>query len=446
MRYVYGITITILLLTIFEYSRRKHKDLFSPLCIFAVMQFLFYIPSIMFATIEYNQVFDDMKLFPVFVFEILFIISVLYGYYVPRLKISNKSKVNTTEIKSYEKVPKLRFIMLIYLIGFSSKVYTVVRSGGILAIIQNPALAYIAITSGSGYLEIMKYFAYTSIILIIYRSSKTRHKTDVIITFLMITGYIFLDLLYSRRSITFTFAIIILFSANYFFKGIRIRTFLKPKLVLLIVTLSAIIVVLPNIRSSNFLENDIELSEISILQSINDITTRFSMVGRDTFVYNYFNSGNYWLGKSYLNLPVSFVPSRIWTGKPAVDEGVYLTNLINGIQVSPNQSFRALPIKYSTPFTTQGLLYANFGVIGIVLGGMIIGYIYRSSYIKIKGQNKSVFNYIIYRTIIFEFGLTVMTLTNIIMQLIIIKAISLLFNKSQQNKCQKQMQVERKLT
>lgn len=429
VRYIYAITITILLFTIFESSRRKNNDLLSPLCIFAIMQFIMYVPSILFATEEYKQKFNDITLFPVFIFQILFIMSVLFGYSIRTIKIGNKRKAYITENSSYEIIPKLGFILLLYSLGIAAKIYTVIRSGGILTIIENPAVAYFALTSGSGYLEIMKYFAYISFMLIIFRASKTKSKFDLLIAFIMIVGYIFLDLIYSRRSITITVAIIIIFSVNYFYKGLKIRGFLKPKFVLLIVTVSILIVVLPNIRSSNFSESNIELSEISIRQGISDITSRFSMVGRDIFVYNYFNINNYWLGKSYLNLPVSFVPSRIWVGKPAVDEGVYLTNLMNGIQVSPNESFRSLPFKFSIPFTTQGLLYSNFGIFGIIIGGIILGYIYKSSYNKIKSKNKTVFSYILYRMVIFELGLTVLTLTNITIQLLIIKITSSFFNK-----------------
>lgn len=431
LRFIYGIIISILLITIFEFDRRKNNDLFSPLCIFSVMQFLMYVPSIMFATVEYDQTLNEITLFPVFIFQLLFILSVLFGYSI--IRISKNKNNQMKKCNKYHKIPKLSLIFFIYSLGFAAKIYTMFRSGGILAIINNPAEAYLSLTSGSGYFEIMKYFVYISVILIIYRASKTKSKFELLIIFIMIVGYIFLDLIYSRRSITFTFAIIVVFSWNYFFKKIKIRELIRPKLLILISLIAIMIVVLPVIRSGGFEEQANELNEISISEGIQDIATRFSMVGRDVFVYRYFNFSNYWLGRSYLNLPVSFIPSQIWSEKPAVDEGVYLTNLIYGNDVSPNDSFRSLVYKISIPFTTQGLLYANFGILGIIMGGMLMGYIYKCSYNKINTHG-SVFNYLIYRMVIFEFGLTVMTLTNVVIELVIIKTTSLFFKKSRQIK------------
>jgi oligosaccharide repeat unit polymerase len=387
--------------------------------VFSAMQFLLYVPSTMFATVEYNQVFSDFSLFPVFIYQIIFILFVLVGYSGKPLE--NKENVESALKQStHRKIPGFPLILSLYFVGILAKVYTIYISGGIVAILRNPALSYLNLTSGYGFFEILKYFVYTSIIFIIYRISLTKSKIEIFIAFLMIATYVFFDLVFSRRSITITFAIILVFSVNYFYKRIKLRYFFTPKLLILSIIIAIIIVVMPIIRSGNFMEYGQSIGEMNLVSSINSIFSRLSMVGRDIFVYSHFGLSNFWLGKSYLNLPTAFIPSSIWIYKPAVDEGVYLANLIYGFIVSPNESFVNLRYKTSIPFTTQGLLYANFGFFGTILGGILMGYIYKLSYYKIQIKKANIANIMIYRVIIFEFGLTVMTLTDSIIQIIII--------------------------
>lgn len=433
MRYIFGFILTIILIIIFIKSYRKHKDIFSPMCIFAFFQFIQYVPSILFATIEYGQVIDDRTVLPTVIFDFLFILSVLIGYSLKSKRgIKRQTNIDTNEFYNTI-IYKRSQILLIYCIGLAGKIYTINRSGGISYIINNTAVSYLTLTTGSGYTEILKYCAYISIMLMIHRASKTKYKSDMLYALIMIAVYMILDMIYSRRSTTITLIILALFCVNYFIYRIKIRHFLKPKYILLIVFVSGIIVVLPYIRENTFSNYNMVKSEISSQQSINDMMGRLSMVGRDTFVYNYFNLDNYWLGRSYLNLFVSFIPSRIWANKPAVDEGLYLKHLMNGIDISPNASVSSLMFKTSTPFTTPGLLYANFGAIGIIIGGIILGYIYKLAYKQIMKRDKTVFNYVLYRIVIFDFGLTVMYLTTVSAELLIYIITSLLLKRGCKN-------------
>lgn len=427
MRYIYGIVLGIILTLIFTKSIKRYRDMFSPMCIFALFQFVQYVPSMLFGTVEYGQTLNGITLFPTFIYELVFIAFVWFGFSLKRRKGSySNENISTKELldtKIYTK-PKIFFL---YCIGLAGKVYTVYTSGGISYIFNNTATAYLALTSGSGYLEILKYFSYVAIILMICRASKTSKKADVVVAFFMIITYMALDLIYSRRGTTITLIILVLFCVNYFNDRIKLRKFLKPKYFALVVFACAIIVILPYIRSTTFSSYDIKNTKFTFQQSMSDISSRLSVVGRDTFVYNYFGLDNYWLGRSYLNIFVSFIPSRLWSEKPAVDEGNYLKHLMNNVEVSPNSSVSSLIYKESIPFTTPGILYANFGIVGLIFGGAIMGYIYRVAYNRINKKSQSVFSYIIYRVVIFDFGLTVMLMTSSAVQYVICKLSGLLF-------------------
>lgn len=429
MRYIFGLILALILIIIFVTSYRKNRDLFSPMCIFAFYQFIQYVPSILFATIDYGQVIDDSTVFSTFIFEFLFILSVLIGY-CPKSKRGTNRQISIFEKNSSNtKIYKRGRILLIYCLGVAGKIYTIARSGGISYIINNTAVAYLQLTSGSGFTEMLKYFAFISIILMIYRASKTKNKSDMIYALVMIVVYMSLDMIYSRRSTAITLILLTLFCFNYFINRIKVRSFLKPKYIILILSLCAIIVVLPYMRKNTFANYNIAETRIINQESKTEIMGRLSMVGRDVFVYNYFNLGNYWYGRSYLNLFVSFIPSSRWVDKPAVDEGRYLKHLMNGIDISPNASVASMVFKEAIPFTMPGILYANFGVIGIIIGGFILGYVYKLAYKQIMKRDKTVFNYVLYRMVIFEFGLTVMYLTNFIAELLIYIIILLLFKR-----------------
>lgn len=429
MRYIFGFILALVLIIIFINSYRKNRDIFSPMCIFTFYQFIEYVPSILFATIDYGQVIDDSTVLPTFIFEFFFILSVLMGYYL-KFKRGTNRQINIDKKNLFNAVIyKRRSILLIYCLGLAGKIYTITRSGGISYIINNTAVSYLKLTSGSGFTEILKYLTFISIMLMIYRASKTKNKSDIIYSLIMIIIYMILDMIYSRRSTAITLILLALFCINYFTNRIKIRKFLKPQYILLILSLCGIIVVLPYIRKNTFVNYNIAKTQIVSRQSMNDIMGRLSMVGRDVFVYNYFNLGNFWLGRSYLNLFVSFIPSSIWTYKPAVDEGRYLKHLMNGIDISPNASVTSMLFKESIPFTMPGILYANFGIIGIIIGGFTLGYIYKLSYKQIMQRDKTVFNYVLYRMVIFDFGLTVMYLTNFIAEFMIYLIVLLLFKR-----------------
>lgn len=419
MRYLYGVILGTILMLIFIVNYKKNKDVFSPLSVFAFYQFIFYVPGIFFSSLEYGQEINSETLLLLIIFQLVFVIFVLLGYTsFPSNQKSSKKPMYVEREKNIN--INLGYILLLYFIGLSGKIYTIVKSGGISYVINNPALAYVNLSSGSGYLEILKYFVYISVIFIIYRASKTSSKLDIFIAINMISIYLFLDLIYSRRSTTITIAILILFSINYFNKKIKVKKLFKFKYISLFFLVFTAIVVLPYVRLSNFSNFSFVNSNINIAQSITDIIARLSMVGRDIFTYNYFTDNGLWLGKSYINFPYSFVPSSIWTAKPAIDEGVYLTNLMNGIFVTPNQSFQSLVIKTSTPFTTQGILFANFGVLGIILGGFMIGIVYKIAYVHITRKETTIFDFVLYRILIFDFGLSVLYLFSITIQFIVL--------------------------
>ncbi len=97
MRIVFGILLALLLITIFIYSYKKNKDFFSPLCFFALLQFIKYVPNIIFSEYEHFVYLNIENTFILFIIEFVFIISVFLGYTM--IKRSPQQKNITYEIK-----------------------------------------------------------------------------------------------------------------------------------------------------------------------------------------------------------------------------------------------------------------------------------------------------------------------------------------------------------
>ena len=118
-----------------------------------------------------------------------------------------------------------------------------------------------------------------------------------------------------------------------------------------------------------------------------------------------------------MNLFVAAIPSSIYLNKPCVDDGVYLCNIMYGYSVSPNAGRHDLVETYSMPFTTPSCMYANFGFIGIIAGGIILGIIYRRIYSLLK-KNKNPFTILLYLTVIYQLELSTLSISQALIPIV----------------------------
>lgn len=439
MRIACGLFLTFLLIIIFVFSYKKNHNLFSPLCIFSLLQFLKYVPHIISCDEENWVSLNDNNILLLFTMETIYCVFVLIGYYCCSTKAKNKKNVfNCDYDVSYF------WIIALFVVGLSSRLYLIIKNGGIFGIINNVGEVYANTIGLNGYLNAIANLMIISLVLIVNKinfcknQNKSNSKNYFLLIFLSVLGmgsYI----LFSSRSPALELLMYVIFAFHYLVKKIKIRDFFKPKLLAILILAFLIIVILPEFRDASKGYSHTDSSGF-----LNKIFDEFSNVGRDTFVYEYFNSNNYWFGRNFLNIFVGWIPSSIFVNKPPVDDGMYLSNLILGYNVSPNQSANSLNFQSSIPFSTPGCLYANFGLIGIIIGGIFMGIVYKKIYSRIVNNNNA-FNVVFYVLIVYQLELSTLSISQVLIPLFVIAFIYLLVPKTK-NRDVKNLRYEKNFT
>lgn len=184
---------------------------------------------------------------------------------------------------------------------------------------------------------------------------------------------------------------------------------------MLILSLAIFIVAMPLLRNKDGFNKYGSVSTLfeHASEEIGNIFYWFSYTGRDVFVYEHFDMSNYWGGKNILNFISAPIPASIMKDKPPVDEGYYLANLIKGYESSPPET--VFPYKSSIPFDNQGAMYANFGVLGLIIGGIIVGIVYGYTYKLLVSNNFHPLFVVITQIILYNFSLTSHDMVNVLL-------------------------------
>jgi len=418
MRIIYGFILGIILILIFIVSYRKTKDVFSPMCIFSTFQFLRYVPNIITAKYEYFYYLDEFNTFKLMCIELIVIFSVTIGYLFHDKKLHSNCK--KFEVRKRNETISLGVILFIYIIGLSSRLLVIYKSGGIQYIIRNAGVAYMGLSSGFGYIMSLSNLMLISMLMLL---DKIKLRSRLIYKFLLLllaSIYAFTYLLFTSRSPVLEMVMILAFGYNYLIKKYKISDVLKPRFIIFTLLILSFIVIMPIIRTTNN-GNVLSAKEISneLKENFKNLFDEFSNVGRDAFVYDYFNLHNFWWGRSYLNLLKAPIPSSIFPDKPPIDDGMYLNQLLHGYTVDPNQGRTSLYVKYSIPFSTQGAMYANFGIVGVIISEFLLGMLYAKIY-KLVIDTRDIFAIILYQLIIYQLELTTLSIAQTLIPLVII--------------------------
>lgn len=419
MRIIYGLILTIVLSTIFIISYKKNKDLFSPMCLFSFFQFLRYVPNIMITDYEHWFYLNNENTFKLMIIELVVIFSTLMGYLFYNRHFGNKK--GKYRPNKADRPISILFIIIIYLVGLSSRILVIQKSGGISYILNNVGNAYIGMSSGSGYIMALSNLMIISMLMLLYKISFKKSRLNVIILITMICIYAATYIVFTSRSPIMELIMILAFGYNYLIKRYKVSDLLKLRYLIIASILMCLIVVLPIIRdSSNGFSNSNEKVSSIIKENIYELFDEFSNVGRDAFVYDHFNINNFWFGRSYLNLLVAPIPSSIYENKPPLDDGIYLNQLLHGYEVNPNDGRKDLVFKYSIPFSTQGAMYANFGILGVSMATILMGMLYAKIYKKLnENKNKNIFIIIVYQLVIYQLELSTLSITQTLIPLIL---------------------------
>ncbi|WP_079525398.1 O-antigen polymerase [Solibacillus isronensis] len=411
----------------------KKKDLLTPLCFFNLWMFLITVPRLI--TIDeiiYNgQPVTDSGIFLYLVFTIIAVLTInvsmiIFNNINSGQIISRKDSNNGNNAsgQSYKKT----IAILLFSVGALSKLYLINVNGGLAYIWSNLDKRSFML-SGSSYIDSLEILMVIGISLMLdcyFESNKRKYLIMTISMFLI--GAVLL-IAFGARAPLLEAIITLLFIINYRSNKISLSTILKPKIFGVILLCVLFIVMMPMLRfedNKNLYSNPIEWIK-SAAEDVDAIFEEISSVDKDVFTYSYFIESEKWLGSNYIDLLYTPIPRTLFPAKPPSDDGVYLANLMHGYDVEPSIPYKLIPYQSSVPFSSSGIMYANFGVIGLIIGSILLGYIYQKIYINMVKHNYSIYRIILYQFIIFKFGFSNQEILGSIIPIVIILTVEKVF-------------------
>lgn len=181
-------------------------------------------------------------------------------------------------------------------------------------------------------------------------------------------------LAYGSRSLGFS-VFLVWIVAYYYLNSVAPFKFYKIRYLFIYVIALVIFVATPLFRDSGAFQrylNDQRTLVEDVSGNYSEIFHRFSVPYIELLVLKHFDHRNYWAGTSFLDARYFFCPVSVCKAKPPLDDGVYLYNISLGENVilgTPVSELKAT----SYPFETWTIMYANFGVAGVAIGGLLQG-------------------------------------------------------------------------
>ncbi len=416
LKIVSCLILTILTIGFMYVGYKQSKDFFSPVSFYNFFTFLSIVPRLLIMDANvYNGQLADETLIRYTFFTSIGIISINFFFLINEKKLSKTYITNyvNSQIDALKFKEKLCFtqsniyIFTLFFIGVFSKIYLLITSGGLSFIWANINQRTVLL-SGNNYinsLEILMIIA-SSLMFEKYIVSNRGQYRIIFLLMTFITSLLLLS--FGGRSSFVKFFLLLFFVYNYRYKLVRLHDFMKIKHVILYVILILVIVMLPMVRNSDF--SSIYLSPVLWIseawKNIFKVFDAISAVDRDMMTYDLFNERAFWYGEIYLGLFYAAIPRSMYPDKPPVDDGVYLANLIRGFEIEPLTPYNEVILHSSSPFSSFGIMYANFGIIGILLCGFILQRCYFAMY-KRMVLNKNIANMLMYGYIMIAFGLSI---------------------------------------
>ena len=408
-------------------GERKFKNFFHPSVFFNIYGFLTDIPRLL--TINnlflYGEISDNQYL-NYFIIKLIYVITV-------NIVLINSKYSSKFIIKDKIKNPK-KFILFIYIsffIGLISELSKIYYIGGLENLYRNMG-SRTEILSGSGLFSLFTILLPISVsgyMIYINKTKKSTQKRIAFILMFLITTILMLSL--GSRTSFIRFILILIFVYNFNIKKIKIRNFFKFRYISLTLFLFVFIISIPQLRlhSEKDLTNNIELWFQLTIKDSERLIRDISSVDRDIFTIDYFSNNEKWNGRNYLDLIYVPIPRNIIENKPPKDDGVYLENLIQGFDVQTNTGYNDFVYKSSAPWSNVGVLFGNFGIFGIILGGLLYGKIITFIYSLMKMSDKNFILVYSYSIIITQFSFSNLQIVNVFLLITIPLLLYLFVNK-----------------
>lgn len=389
-------------------ARVKFKDNFHPIVLASFLNLISIVPYLFLLTIGKIQLSEKVTSHytfttveeSIFKFTMVYLIgycSLLAGMMIVSFNKKEKTNIEFLDFKK-NNIRIQFFIPMIIIATLGAYLHFLNKIGGLNYLLNNLELRA-QMTSGNGYILSAMPLMTLSILLLIYTYWKNSGLfIRMLLSFLVIMNVLIETSLGGRKSTLFIIIFILLIS-NYSIKKVR---FLSLKVVLSIFAGSVYFVTVPILRSSGgFFENISNLGQ-SMSSSLTNLFLGLSYIDHYVLILNNFNLSNFWLGKSFLDMFFAPIPSFIFPNKPPIDDGMYIRSIAEGWEVTPNSSRLDL-FQSSWPPETFGVMYLNFGIVGIILGFFLLGYIYQKMYNAMLSSNYSFFSIYLYGFVVLNF-------------------------------------------
>lgn len=412
-----------IIILFFLFSGNKQKDILNPIIFFNLWTFIEIIPRV----IEIgNGVYTDSQWFRYFGIQIIAVIFTNIGMYFYILSNTYKSKyLFYTEETNDNKL--IWFAVVAFMIGLISKLYLLQKSGGLEYVFSHLQIRT-QLLAGNGYIHSLGILISVGVACCLkcyYNKKKTDRKIPVrrlllFIGMLSIGGAALIA--FGARAPILELIMALIFLRHYSYKRFTIKDGFKPGTIILAVCVIFFMAMMPLLRypdTSTLYQTPVKWVQTAISNTSSSIFYEISTVDRDIFTFEHFTTNEKWHGRVYLNIIYQPIPSPMYANKPPMDDGRYLYNLKEGFDVGPNTANAEIPLQTSVPFSSEGILYANFGYVGVLVGSFLIGFLYQYVYKLLKSSNYLVFMVLTYSLIIYQFRVSTLHFLSTLIPIII---------------------------
>jgi len=398
-------------------THKRSKDIAAPYNLYTLL----YILNIMLPVILYMNSDASKNIRLDFIREAVlnnftyssYIILQTLSYYLvifgAKIKIKNKTPIMTNIEEETDKSiqKKYKYIgIIMWIIGAIAFFRIMHRVGGIYFFFTN--LKYRAsLTRDLDVLSWILPFVNYGVLFIVYSYKGTNKSLNIKLIILIVVSGIMSGL--GGRKALLILLIESLLLYHYCVKKIEIKRILKFRYISGILILYLFFIVMSKFRTDGAFESFLENPFVFVMETNGGILSTIkneSYVRYYIAIVEYFKTHDFWMGRTFLGLITAFIPSSLFPAKPPVDDGTYLYSIANGrTDIIPPMPFNKLNGS-SYPLETFGSMYGNFGIIGLVVGMILLGVVYKYFYKKMIGSSYSLFSVVIYTQVIFTFQLS----------------------------------------
>lgn len=391
-------------------------DLFSARFLFNAFAWVKNVPG----TLSYGGYLSEEMIETYFFYKFLSFFFVNCGISI--YESFNHRRYIYTERRISSEQSYIKIALLLLVCGLFMKASIISSAGGIGYILSH-IQARKLLLAGQHYNQVVSSaFLTCSVLFSQYYYLKNKSKSSKILFWGIFIITLLSTMIFGARKPALMLVLQVLMFNHFVNRKYTLKKLLSLRSLIVVIGISMFMVMMPMLRGSA--ETDLMHDPLSWAKeasgSLFSVFDEFSYCAGDFFVFDYFSKHELWNGQTYLNILVQWIPSSIFPEKPPMDDGMYLWNMMNGYIVTPTTPTRQLPLDSSIPFTMEGALFANFGILGLCIGALLIGILYQKVYKVLIDTNCPIIMLIIYQNIMFVFVPSVLHTTSVIITCVLL--------------------------